>query len=229
MRASVVGFPDHPVAAHQVAVAAVCEGHIQRVGLGVEIHGLPRTRAGRRHVGGDATAEADPQHKHQQKLADRVQQAFHRWASAKGIKGQEKGEAESKAAEDQNILLPRRHPVHPKAEVEVLVETAGLGTWTDVAESGHLAAADRAAESKRVEILERCAGFNPNLLDPFVGVIDVAAAATFETVGPWVALRSGFNRWFHRFRGFDRLDGLLFVAHRCVAGPDDSIDDNFRR
>jgi hypothetical protein len=48
-------------------------------------------------------------------------------------------------------------------------------------------------------------------------------------VGSWVALRSGLNRWFHRFGGFDRLDGLLFVAHRCVAGPIDSIDDNSRR
>ena len=66
MAAPVVGFPDHPVAAHQVAVAAVCEGHIQRVGLGVEIHGLPGARAGRGHMGGDAAAEADPQYKHQQ-------------------------------------------------------------------------------------------------------------------------------------------------------------------
>ena len=188
MGAPVVGFPDHPVAAHQIAVAAVGEGHIQRVGLGVEILGLPGTRGGRRDVGGDAAAEADPQHKHQQKLADRVQQAFHRWASAQGIKGQEKGEAEGKAAEDQNILLPRRHPVHPKAVIEILVESTGLGTWTDVAEGGHLAATDGAAKSERVEILEGCAGFNPNLLDPFVGVVDVAAAATFKTVGPWIAL-----------------------------------------
>ena len=63
-----------------------------------------------------------------------------------GNKGKGKGEAEGKAAEDQNILLPGRHPIDPKAEIEVLVETAGLGTWTDVAESGHLAAADGAAE-----------------------------------------------------------------------------------
>ena len=83
--------------------------------------------------------------------------------------------------------------------------------------------------SQRIEILEGRAGVNPNLLDPFVGVIDVAAAATFKTVGSWIALRSGFNRWFQRFGGFDRLDGLLFVAHRCVAGPIDSIDDNSRR
>ena len=85
------------------------------------------------------------------------------------------------------------------------------------------------SEFQRIEILEGRAGVNPNLLDTLVGVIDVAAAATFETVGPWVALRSGLNRWFHRFGGFDRLDGLLFVAHRCVAGPIDSIDDNSRR
>ena len=38
--------------------------------------------------------------------------------------------------------------------------------------------------------------------------------------------RSGFNRWLHRFGGFDQLDGLLLVAHRCVAGLIDSIDDN---
>ena len=85
--ASVVGFPDHPIAAHQVAVAAVGEGHIQRVGLSVEIHGLPWACGGRGDVRGDAAAEADPQHKHQQELGRRVQQAFHRWASAQGIKG----------------------------------------------------------------------------------------------------------------------------------------------
>ena len=34
---------------------------------------------------------------------------------------------------------------------------------------------------------------------------------------------------FDRFGRFDRLDGLLFVAHRCVAGRDDSIGDNSRQ
>jgi hypothetical protein len=87
MGAPVVGFPDHPVAAHQVAVAAVCKGHIQRIGLGVEIHGLPGAGGGRGDVGRNAAAQADPQYKNQYELGRRVQQTFHGLASAQGIKG----------------------------------------------------------------------------------------------------------------------------------------------
>ena len=127
------------------------------------------------------------------------------------------------------VILPSNKAVSDEQQSVQPVETTGLGTGADVAEGGHFAATDGAAECLCIKILERCTGVNANLLDPFIGVIDIAAAATFKTVGPWVALRSGFNRWFHRFGGFDRLDGLLFVAHRCVAGPIDSIDDNSRR
>ena len=227
--ASVVGFPDHSVAAHQIAVAAVGEGHVQRIGLSVEIHGLPWARCGRWHVGGDATAEADPQHQHQQQLGSRVQQTFHGLTSAQGIKGQEEGKAEGKAAKDQNILLAWRHPVHAQAVIEVFVEAAGLGAGADVTEGGNLAAAHRTAERQWVQIFKGGAGFNSDFLDAFIRVVDVAAAAAFETVRPRIALRSGFDRLFHRLGGFDRLDGLLLVAHRCVAGRSDSIDDNSRR
>ena len=158
-------------------------------------------------------------------MTERFQQTFHWWTSAQGIKGQEKGEAEGKAAEDQNIFCPGviRFTPRPKSRFS----------------SKPLALARGPMSRKAATLLRRRGSGKPahrdprtlcrvhaNLFDTFVRVIHVSAAATFETVGPWVALRSGFNRLFHRFGVFDRLDGLLFVAHRCDAGPVDSIDDN---
>ena len=103
-------------------MAAVGEGHIQ-VGLGVEIFDLPGPCAAAR--GGDAAAEADPQHQHQQKLAERVQQTF-----IADLSGRNKGTGKASRGVPPKIrtFFCPASSGSPWAEVEVLVETAGLGT-----------------------------------------------------------------------------------------------------
>ena len=155
-------------------------------------------------------------------LGRRVQQTFHGLASAQGIKGQEEGEAKRKAAKDQDILLPWGHSVDTEAEIQIFVEAAGFGARADVAESGHPAPADRTTKRHSVEIFESRAGFDANLFDSFLRVVDVAAAATFETVSPWVALWSGFDRWLAPPLRSLRPAGRTVVRRSplcCLAAP----------
>ena len=177
-------------------------------------------------MGGDAAAEADPQHQHQQQLADRVQQTFHRRASRRN-KGQER-RSRGRGCRRSEHLLPRRHPVHPKAEIEVLVETAGLGARTDVAESGHLAAADGAAESQRVEILEGRAGVNPNFLTPSSGSRR-SRSCDIRNGGSVGRSPERFQPLVPPLRWLRPAGRTVVRRSLLCCRPIDSIDDNSRR
>jgi hypothetical protein len=107
--------------------------------------------------------------------------------SAQGIKGKEEGDRQGEAAEDQHILLAGGEAIHAKAEVEVLLEAARLVAGTDVLEGPHPAAAHRAAEADRIEILERSAGFDGEFPHPFIRVVNETATAALETVGGGIA------------------------------------------
>ena len=69
--AAVIGFLDHSIAAHDVAMGGIGEGDIQRVALGFQGLGLPWAGGGRRQVGGDAAAEAEAQNGHQHEIQQR--------------------------------------------------------------------------------------------------------------------------------------------------------------
>ena len=140
-----------------------------------------------------------------------------------GNKGTGKGEAQAEAPKIRTFFCPGVIG-SPQGRNRVLVESTGLGA-DKCREGSHLAAAYGAAEGECVEILEGRARFDPNLLDPFIGVIDSSCnVRNSGSVGRFPARLTAGSC----FGGFDRLDGL-FVAHRCVAGRIDSIDDNSRR
>ena len=149
------------------------------------------------------------------------------WAgrSTQGVQGEEEGEGERKAAEDQNIFLTRGQSVHPQAEIEILFKSTRFHAWADVPERRHPTAADRATKPHRVEVFEGCAGGDADFFHAFVRVVDVPAAAAFEAMRSRVGLRFLCNRSIGDdvSLGCGLLGGLKLVAHRCDARPADSI------
>ena len=155
---------------------------------------------------------------------------------AERVKGEEEGEGQGKAAEDQHVFLPRGHAIDPDAEVEVFLKSTGFFAGADVTKCRFTTAAHRTAEPSGVQIFKGRSGLDPNLLHPFIWVIDISTAAALEAVGAWIALWSGLYGKFYPisnwrlFRGrqlFRCLFGRLkLVAHRIVAVRDDSIRVN---
>ena len=68
MGSTIVGFPNHSVAAHQKAMAGIGERHIQRIRLGFQIDRLPRAGACDRNTSGNTAAKADAEHECEDKI-----------------------------------------------------------------------------------------------------------------------------------------------------------------
>ncbi|CAI8228756.1 MAG: Uncharacterised protein [Prochlorococcus marinus str. MIT 9313] len=85
----------------------VRETDVQRIGLSVQLQGLPWAGAGDRKPAGDASTEAEPDGRNQQKVEKVREQAAHgRDALTQRVEGEEEGEGQCQASKDQDILLP---------------------------------------------------------------------------------------------------------------------------
>merc|ERR1712100_353888 len=130
--------------------------------------------------------------------------------------GQKEGDGQCEPAKDEHVFLPGRHAIHPEAVVEIFLEATGFGDWADVAEGCHLASTHRAAEADSIQVFKCRAGFDPNLFDPFIRVVDVATTAALKSVGSWIAGRFGRLLQYLWIRLSKWLE---FVAQHSAAVP----------
>merc|ERR1711966_529833 len=123
--------------------------------------------------------------------------------------GEEESKAEGEAAKNQHIFLSRSEAVNTETKIKVFLKSTRFGARSNVGEGSDPAAADRTTESDRVEIFKSGAHHDAQLLDTFIGVVNVSTASAFEPVRARIGcliVCAGACLFFagFSFAGFDR-------------------------